>query len=52
MKIAKVVEEMDGARENRSNHSINIAWYFQLLTQPALEALVRTDKKTNKSTHV
>lgn len=41
MKIAKVVEEMDGVLENRSDHSINTAPYFQLLSQPALEALVR-----------
>lgn len=38
MKIAKVVEEMDGALQNRSNHSINRALYFQLVSQPALEA--------------
>lgn len=41
MKIAKVVEEMDGMLENRSDHSINTAPYFQLLSQAALEALVR-----------
>lgn len=50
MKIAKVVEEMDGACKNRSNHSINIAaLYFQLLSQPALEVLMRTDKKQIKA---
>lgn len=41
MKIAKVVEEMDGVLENRSDRSINTAPYFQLISQPALEALVR-----------
>lgn len=49
MKIAKVVEEMDGACKNRSNHSINIAaLYFQLLSQPAQEVLMRTDKNKQK----